>query len=269
MSNKVDRALKAFYENLAQSSEDFAAYYLNPIGISRLIKILKLLELHPNQAVCDIGCGDGCIASQAKRTTKKVKALDISNIRAKRAKSRGIDAICADAMSVPFKNSVFDKVICSEVIEHLVNPEPVLYEIRRILKRDGKVVLTVPLNEVLNNTLQDVPGSELMELTYEQIRIKYKVKNTHLRSFDEMSFQKLLTGSGFEVEKIDYTFDYHLRQNRVLRFMFKIWHFLLGISGEKITRIPLSRNFIYFGSLLFHRRTRSKHHIIVRAAPIL
>ena len=91
MSNK-NRALKAFYENLAQSHKDFASYYLNPTGISRIVKILKLLELHPNQAVCDIGCGDGCIASQAKRTIKKVKALDISNIRAKRAKLRGIDA---------------------------------------------------------------------------------------------------------------------------------------------------------------------------------
>jgi ubiquinone/menaquinone biosynthesis C-methylase UbiE len=159
MSSKADKAFKAFYKNLAQSSEDFATYYLAPTGISRIVKILKLLELHPNQAVCDIGCGDGCIASQAKRTTKNVKALDISNIRAKRAKSRGIDTICADAMSVQFKNSVFDKAICSEVIEHLVDPEPVLYEIHRILKRNGKVVLTVPFNEVLNNTLQDVPAS--------------------------------------------------------------------------------------------------------------
>jgi ubiquinone/menaquinone biosynthesis C-methylase UbiE len=269
MDSKVDKALKTFYENLAQSSEDFASYYYNPIGISRVIKILKLLALHPDQAVCDIGCGDGCIASQAKRITKKIKALDISSTRAKRAKLKGIDAICADAMSVPFKNGVFDRVICSEVIEHLSDPEPVLYEIRRILKRDGKVVVTVPLNEVLNNTLHDVPGNELMELTYEQIRIKYKVKNTHLRSFDEMSFQKLLTISGFELEKIDYTFDYHLRQNRVLRFMCKIWHFILGILGEKLTRIPLSISFIYFGCLLFYRRTQSKHHIIVRATPIL
>ena len=142
-----------------------------------------------------------------------------------------------------------------------------MYEIHRILKRDGKAVLTVPLDEVLSNTLRDVPDSELMELTYEQIRIKYKVKNTHLWPFDEMSFQKLLTDNSFFVEKIDYTFDYHLRSNSVLRFIYNIWNFFLRILGEKITRIPSSRSFIYFSSLLFYRRTGSKHHIIVRVTP--
>jgi ubiquinone/menaquinone biosynthesis C-methylase UbiE len=267
MTSKVGRALEAFYENLAQSSEDFASYYHNPIGISRAVKILKLLELDPSQAVCDIGCGDGCIASQAKRTTAKLKALDISHTRAKRAKARGIDAVCADAMSVPFKDSVFDRVICSEVVEHLGDPQPALREIHRILKRDGKVVLTVPLNEALNSTLQDVPADELMALPYEQIRVRYKVKNTHLKSFDEMSVQRLLTGSGFEVDKIDYTFDYDLRRTGVLRFMAKVWHFLLRMLGEKISDIPLGSSFVHFGSLLFYRKTESKHHVIVRATP--
>jgi len=44
MSNKVYRALKAFYENLARSSEDFTNYYHNPIGISRIVSITSSLE---------------------------------------------------------------------------------------------------------------------------------------------------------------------------------------------------------------------------------
>jgi len=49
--------------------------------------------------------------------------------------------IRADAHNLPFKNNSFDLVICTEVLEHVVNPEKVLGEIKRVLTNDGIAIV--------------------------------------------------------------------------------------------------------------------------------
>lgn len=55
-----------------------------------------------------------------------------------------IDYIC-DAKSIPVEDSSFDAVLCTEMIEHVPEPEAVLKEIARILRPEGKLILTAPL----------------------------------------------------------------------------------------------------------------------------
>jgi SAM-dependent methyltransferase len=52
--------------------------------------------------------------------------------------------VFGDATSLPFKNAVFDIVLCSEVMEHVREPEAMLREIRRVLRPGGFLVLTTP-----------------------------------------------------------------------------------------------------------------------------
>lgn len=44
----------------------------------------------------------------------------------------------------PFKESEFDSVVTNQVLEHVFNPDEFLGEINRVLKTDGKLLLTVP-----------------------------------------------------------------------------------------------------------------------------
>ena len=44
----------------------------------------------------------------------------------------------------PFPDGEFDTVLCSQVLEHVFNPDEFLSEIRRVLKPNGKLILTVP-----------------------------------------------------------------------------------------------------------------------------
>jgi 2-polyprenyl-3-methyl-5-hydroxy-6-metoxy-1,4-benzoquinol methylase len=53
-----------------------------------------------------------------------------------------VGLIVADAENLPFKENVFDRILLSEVIEHLPHPSSVIWEIKRILK--GKAVITTP-----------------------------------------------------------------------------------------------------------------------------
>ena len=45
---------------------------------------------------------------------------------------------------MPFKSASFDTVVALEVLEHVRNPDACLAEIDRVLRPDGRVLLTVP-----------------------------------------------------------------------------------------------------------------------------
>jgi len=55
-----------------------------------------------------------------------------------------IDYVC-DIASIPVPDASFDAILCSEVLEHLPEPIKVVREFSRILKPDGKIIITAPL----------------------------------------------------------------------------------------------------------------------------
>jgi SAM-dependent methyltransferase len=58
-------------------------------------------------------------------------------------KNKGLDVL-ADAAWLPIKPGGFDAVLCSEVLEHVLDPRLVLAQINRALKPSGQVIITVP-----------------------------------------------------------------------------------------------------------------------------
>lgn len=77
----------------------------------------------------DIGCGDGYFL---ERSPARVRY--------------GLDAKSGDSLErgIGFPDDYFDVVSMLAVIEHIAEPEPVMAEIHRVLKRSGKFVLTTP-----------------------------------------------------------------------------------------------------------------------------
>ena len=130
------RSLTRFYENIASKHEDYG-YYACPIGITRKKKVIDMLSPQKNDIICDLGCGDGNLSKDIVKKVKEVHGVDISPTRVKRAQKKGIKAICSDACFTPFESDFFDKVICTEVIEHIMEPKKLIREINRILKEGG------------------------------------------------------------------------------------------------------------------------------------
>ena len=62
--------------------------------------------------------------------------------------------ICNDNSSI-IKTSTFDIVVCSEVLEHTLNPFNAISEIHRILKNEGILFLTTPFNFRIHGPLPD------------------------------------------------------------------------------------------------------------------
>ncbi len=140
------------------------------------------LGLTPGDVVLDLGCGFGRHAFEAARRGAHVVALD-----AGRAEVEGVAAIFAamtdageisardvaaavvqgDALHLPFADATFDRVICSEVLEHIPDDRAAMAELTRVLRPGGTMAVTVPrfgpelINWALSDEYHMVPGGHV------------------------------------------------------------------------------------------------------------
>ena len=92
----------------------------------------------------DIGCSTGFFSSSLSRAGASVTAFDIDVPGLARASTRfGDEArfVCADGQDMPLQDRSMDIVIFNQIYEHVVDPDAVMSEIRRVLKPDGVVYL--------------------------------------------------------------------------------------------------------------------------------
>ena len=250
------QGLFAFYENLARDQHDLD-YYLNPVGLSRRNIITALLDAQPNDVIGDLGCGEGLIALKLQG---RVIGSDLSPARARLARANGITALSADVVNLPHPDACFDKIVCSEVIEHLVEPAAALREIYRVLRHGGIAVLTVPLGERLGQTLLNVPQDVLGSGRYTEIKEQFNLKNSHLSAFTEDSFQDLLRQCHFEIKAISFTYNYIPKRRLLLRFFKRAYRLLAQRSP-----IALLSGLVERVICASYQEQADKHHIIVEA----
>lgn len=69
--------------------------------------------------------------------------------------------VVGDAHNLPFEDASFEVVVCSEMLEHADNPQKVISEIKRVLKPEGRVVLTTrfafPIHDAPNDYWRFTP----------------------------------------------------------------------------------------------------------------
>ena len=114
---------------------------------------LQELGLDAGNRVLDLGCGEGRHAISASLSADvQVIGIDINvrDLATARERSDGFESehdcqfLVASGFALPFADDAFDRVICSEVLEHIHDYEAVLTEIRRVLKPSGKLAVSVP-----------------------------------------------------------------------------------------------------------------------------
>ena len=92
-------------------------------------------------SLLDFGCGTKPYKSLFNKV-KEYKGIDFK-IEGRKDNYSQVDQFY-DGKTIPFPKATFDSVLCTEVLEHVFNIDEVLQEINRVLKLNGKVLITTP-----------------------------------------------------------------------------------------------------------------------------
>ncbi|WP_369217434.1 class I SAM-dependent methyltransferase [Streptomyces flavofungini] len=159
--------------------------------------------------VLDVGCGDGTAAATAAPLLAghRVIGVDWSQDALKRAHAHLPDVVRGELTDggLPFADGAADAVLFSEVIEHLVDPDGALDELRRVLRPGGHLMLSTPnlaawynrglllagvqpvFSEVSLRGIHGRPGTEVVG---------------HLRLYTARALRGFVAASGFEVVRL-------------------------------------------------------------------
>lgn len=115
--------------------------FLSPYFFARrgLLRELKPLLAVLDGDVLDVGCGR--MPYRKFTRAKRYVGVDIDSPVTRQLAAADI---FYDGHTLPFPAESFDTVLCSQVLEHVFEPENFLREIARVLRPGGKLVLTVP-----------------------------------------------------------------------------------------------------------------------------
>lgn len=184
--------------------------------------------------IIDIGCGQGFLLEKILKKFKinLAAGIDISpqlcSIAVNRIPNATILNLDAEDIDTKFNESLFDFVFMTEVLEHLLDPWKVLIKVSKILRPNGKLILTVPNRDWFG---------------YEKYKVSRKVfqpVDDHFYKIGEI--KKLLEQSNFQIEKIRGE-EILFHSSGVVRKMDKVLLLLFPILNRKMKRlIILARN---------------------------
>jgi SAM-dependent methyltransferase len=113
----------------------------------RLEAILDYLDPRPEDRVLDCGCGLGWVIKVFDEVApSQLTGIDSDLTRLRRAQAE-LDRVPISAgsvMALPYPDGHFDKVILSEVLEHVPDDLSALLEVRRVVRPGGVIAITVP-----------------------------------------------------------------------------------------------------------------------------
>jgi len=105
-------------------------------------KVVEMMEKEPRGRVLDVPTGTGVLAGRLKGMGFEISCCDIN------ASYFSIPDLSIDLgnlnQRLPYEDSTFDYVICLDGIEHTENPYNTIREFRRMLRKGGKLYLSIP-----------------------------------------------------------------------------------------------------------------------------
>lgn len=134
--------------------------------------------------ILDVGCGTGAMAKELQRYGEVV-ACDLSHLSLEYCKKRCLEElVCGDIACLPFQDQSFDLIVALDILEHVPDDKAAMRELRRVLKPNGRLVVTVP--------------------AYRFLWSNHDVALMHCRRYTARELKRKLIEAGFRVRKLSY-----------------------------------------------------------------
>ena len=149
--------------------------------------------------ILDLGCARGYFAKDLLKKNCRVWGIDADKEAIAEAKKYCVETKVVDldnSNSLPFKNNSFDYILLLDVLEHLRNPEKLLKSLKRYLKMDGKVIISVPNIAFLSIRLALLWG----KFDYKKTGI---MDESHLHFYTKKTLIDLITKCGLKIIDFD------------------------------------------------------------------
>ena len=124
--------------------------------------IMKMLNPQKDDIILDGGCGGGFFTYEIAKICRCIGIdLNISErLSYAMRKLPSVSYIKADVQKMPFKDRTFDKILLSSVLQMVEDDEALLKECQRVLKDNGILVLSVPIEFLCIRKLIKMFGSK-------------------------------------------------------------------------------------------------------------
>lgn len=152
---------------------------------------IKFLNPQSKDKILSVGCGEGYLLNKINEGT--LWGIDLSEKAIKRAKeklkNKNITLMVADALEMPFEEKFFDKIECSEVIEHVIDPLRLIKEVIRVSKDEAIIVFTIPNESLIDKVKRFLTSLGLFSFFLKGIP---KKQEWHLHKLNYEKFLSLI-----------------------------------------------------------------------------
>jgi len=194
------------------------------------------LAVQEGNMALDAGCGLGRHSVEFMKRGASVFCMDLDlnsllktrytlgsmKKRGGSPEGAGYMAHVGDALNLPFKDGTFDRIICSEVMEHVDDDFKACSELARVLKKNGRIAITVPtfFSEIIYDTL-----------TWEY----FTSPGGHVRKYFPSELADIMRKNGLEVYAIGFKHSFHT-----------IWWIIRSVVGLHNSDHPITRSYHNF-----------------------
>ncbi len=192
-----EREVEALNDRLARTHPIGDYYAKSPLPIrwierKRLRIIREMAGASEGLDLLEVGSGGGHVLRMFPHA--RLTALDVSNVYLDLARENlaGYDArfLKGEVDKLDLPTASFDRIVCTEVLEHTVDPDAILATLARLLRPDGVAVITIPNDPAIarwKKWIRRTPAGLLL-----RNRIEWGGDAYHLHQWTPDAFQQRL-----------------------------------------------------------------------------
>lgn len=171
---------------------------------ARTRRIVQMLDALPHHRILEVGVGAGNVLDEVPTGTRFGLDLSSSILRDARLRlASRATLLRGDAALLPFRDGAFDRVLSSEVLEHLPDPGAAVAELARVTRPGGIVVISVPNERLIDRTKELLSRAHVLGwLSSKGYRVPADMKDEwHLHAFD-LETLRSVTAPHLHVQKV-------------------------------------------------------------------